>query len=113
MDYDKLDQQILTATALTEDLVATDDLPEFDPDAPTASYGDAVSMQAIVTQAEPDFSRFSPADEAASQQFLADINEVVDAGEAAFDDDSVSILLGGSVSLVSALATGECDGFLD
>ena len=112
VDFPKLDQQILTATALTEDLVSTDDVPEYDPGAPAAGYEDAESMLNIVTQAEPDFSRFSAADEAASQQFLVDIGAVVDAGPEAFDDAAVATLLEGSVGLVSALATGECDGFL-
>lgn len=113
VDFEKLDQQILTATALTEDLLSTDDVPEYDPDAPAASYEDAVSMFEIVGQAAPDFDRFSTADEAASQQFLEDIGAVVDAGPEAFDDAAISTLLEGSVGLVTALATGECEGFLD
>lgn len=37
----------------------------------------------------------------------------VDAGEEAFDEDAVSTLLGGSVTVVDALSTGTCDGFLN
>ena len=113
VDFDKLDQQIGTALRLTEDLAATDDVPEYTPDTPAATYEDAQSMLAILEQAEPDFSRFSTADEAASQQFLTDLTAIVDAGPEAFDDAAVGTLLQGSVGIVSALSTGECDGFLD
>lgn len=113
VDFEKLDQQIATALRLTEDLVATDDVPEYDPDTPAATYEDAQSMLAILEQAEPDFSRFSAADEAASQTFLTDLSAIVDAGPEAFDDAATGTLLEGSVGIVSALSTGECDGFLD
>ena len=93
--------------------MATDDIPEYDPDTPAATYEDAQSMLAILEQAEPDFSRFSAADEAASQQFLTELSAIVDAGPEAFDDEATGTLLEGSVGIVSALSTGECDGFLD
>lgn len=50
---------------------------------------------------------------AASRQFLEDLQAIVDAGPDAFDDAAVGTLLEGSVGIVSALSTGECDGFLD
>ncbi len=113
VDFDKLDQQIGTALRLTEELAATDEVPEYTPDTPAATFEDAQSMLAILQQAEPDFARFSAADEAASQQFLTDLTAIVDAGPDAFDDAAVGTLLQGSVGIVSALSTGECDGFLD
>ncbi len=36
---------------------------------------------------------------------------IVDAGPVAVDDAAVGTLLEGSVGIVSALSTGECDGF--
>ncbi len=50
---------------------------------------------------------------ATSRQFLEDLQAIVDAGPDAFDDDAVGTLLSGSAGIVSALSTGECDGFLD
>ena len=41
------------------------------------------------------------------------LTAIVDAGPEAFDDAAVGTLLQGSVGIVSALSTGECDGFLD
>lgn len=113
VDFDKLDQQIGTALRLTQDLASTDDVPEYTPDTPAATYEDAQSMLDILEQGEPDFSRFPAEDEAASRQFLTDLTAIVDAGPEAFDDAAVGTLLQGSVGIVSALSTGECDGFLD
>ena len=62
---------------------------------------------------QPDFERFSPDAQATAEQFLIDLQAMVDAGEQAFDDAAVSTLLGGSVDFVEALSSGECDGFLD
>jgi hypothetical protein len=113
LDFDKLDQQILTATALAQDLVATEDLPEYDPTAPPAAFADAVSMQEILTTAEGDVGMFAPADQATVNQFREDLDTIVAAGPEAFDDDAVSTLLGGSVDLVDLLASSACDGFVD
>lgn len=113
VDFDKLDQQIGTALRLTEELASTDDVPEYTPDTPAATYEDAQSMLEILEQGQPDFSRFPAAEEAESEQFLTELGDIVAAGPEAFDDAAVGTLLEGSVGIVSALSTGECDGFLD
>ena len=113
VDYPKLQQQVLTADALTRDLMNTDALPTYDPNAPGATYDDAVAIHSLLVQAQPDFSRFSDADKAASEQFLADMSVIVDAGPDAFDDAAIGRLLGGTVAIVELLSTGECDGFLE
>ena len=112
LDFDKLGQQILTAEALAQEMATTDELPEYDPTAPPATYEDAVSMLEVVSSAEEDFGLFDAAAQETAAQFLIDLNAMVDAGEAAFDDAAVSTLLGGSVGIVEALSTGTCDGFL-
>jgi hypothetical protein len=111
VDFDKLGQQIRTAEALTRDLVATDVVPSFVADAPAATYEDAVSMLEVVRQGEEDFGLL-PGYQADGEQFLADLEAMVDAGPDAFDDAAVGTLLGGSAALVEALASGECDGFV-
>jgi len=113
LDFEKLGQQIHTGMVLTRDLVATDDLPEYDGTTPPATYDDAVSMLDVLSAGQPDFERFSPDVQATAEQFLIDLQSMVDAGEQAFDDAAVSTLLGGSVDVVEALSSGECDGFLD
>ena len=112
VDYPKLQQQVLTAEALVRDLMNTDALPTYDPDAPGATYGDAVSIRDLLVQAQPDFTRFSDADRVVSDQFVADLGVIVDAGPAAFDDAAVGRLLAGTVGIVDLWASGECDGFL-
>ena len=113
VDFPKLAQQEATAEALTRDLATTDVLPVFAPAAPPATYDDALAMLHIATLAVDDFDRFSDADRAAAEQFVVDLQAVVDAGPAAFDDTAVGVLLSGSITLVSAWENGECDGFLD
>jgi Peptidase family M28 len=113
VDFPKLEQEIATGEALTRDLTTTDAVPEFDPDTPPASFADAESMLGILQQGEPDLGQFGPEEEASTRQFLADLTAIVEAGPEQFDDQAVQTLLGGSVDLVEALTTGECDGFLD
>ncbi len=113
LDFDKLGQQILTGTALAEDLAATDAVPEFDADAPAASFVDAQSMYEVVSGAEEDFDIRGGGGREVAEAYLADLQRMVDAGEAAFDDQAVNDLLGGAVDIVEALTTGECTGFLD
>ena len=110
VDFDKIAQQILTGTALAEDLAATDDLPEFDAGAPAATFTDAQSMYEVVSGSEEDFDLLGGGGRTVAEAYLADLQAMVDAGEAAFDDEAVSTLLGGAVDLVEALTTGECIG---
>ncbi len=112
VDYPKLRQQVLTAEALTRDLMNTDAVPDPDPNAPGAIYDDAVSVHDLLLRAQPDFARFSDEDEETANQFVADLGEIVDAGPDAFDGAAVNVLLAGTATVVTAWATGECDGFL-
>jgi hypothetical protein len=113
VDFSKLEQQIATAETLTRELAATDTPPAFDLGAPVVTYGDAVSMQQLLATAEPDFGRFSPDDQAATEQYLIDLTSIVDAGPDAFDDAAIGTLLSGAIGIVAAWETGECEGFLE
>ncbi len=108
VDFDKLDQQILTSTALAETLVSTDVPPAFDGAAPATSYEDAVSMLGLVTKAEVDLPMLDPTAQQATEQYIADLQTIVDAGPAAFDENAVSTVLSGAVVVVDALTQGEC-----
>ena len=112
VDFSKLEQQILTAEALTRDLVVTDAVPVFDPTAPLSSYEDAVQLLRIVEGAQADFGLFSPDQQVASEQFLLDLQNIVDLGADVFDSTAAAIVLGGAANLVATLSSVECDPFI-
>lgn len=111
LDVDKLGRQIDLGHALAVDLATRDDRPAFVPDAPVATFDDAVTMQRVVTAARPDLGRFEAADQAVVEQFLVDLDAMVAAGADAFDGTDVGALLAGSAALVDLLTEGECDSF--
>jgi hypothetical protein len=113
VDFGKLGQQIDVAAALVQELGTTEEPPAFAADLPAADFGDAEGMLEALAAAEDEFERFDDEEQAAAEQFLVDLTAVVDAGEAAFDEEASATLLAGSVDFVTALATGECDGFLE
>jgi Zn-dependent M28 family amino/carboxypeptidase len=106
-NFAKLDQQLLTATALVRDLVATDTPPVFTA-APSSSYVDAVSMLKIMKNAEADFGLLLAEDQPKLRQYIVDLTTIVDAGPDAFNDDSVGKLLGGAIVIVRALSDAPC-----
>jgi hypothetical protein len=108
VDFDKLDQQIATATALLTDLASTDAVPVFDPATPIATYDDAVTLLAIAETSQGDFSSLGGQGEALSTQLLVDLQALVDAGPDAFTDESIGTLLGGAAGFIEALTMGEC-----
>jgi hypothetical protein len=108
VDFDKLDQQIATATALLTDLASTDAVPVFDPATPVATYDDAVTLLAIAETSQADFSSLGAQGEALSTQLLVDLKALVDAGPDAFTDESIGNLLGGAAGFIEALTMGEC-----
>jgi hypothetical protein len=106
-DFAKLDQQLLTATALVRDLVATDAPPVFTA-APSSSYADAVSMLKLMKNAEADLGLLTAGDQPKLRQYIVDLTTIVDAGPGAFNDDSVGKLLGGAIVIVRALSNAPC-----
>jgi hypothetical protein len=111
VDFGKLAKQTDIATKVTEDLVAGP-APTFVGNAPLATYADALELQSVVTQSLPDINRFTPTQQTQLQQFVTDLNGVVSRGEAQFNSNDVSTLLGGAANAVNILTTGTCDGFL-
>jgi Peptidase family M28 len=106
-DFAKLDQQLLTATALMRDLVATDTPPVFTA-APSSSYADAVSMLKLMKNGEADLGLLTAEDQPKLRQYIVDLTTIVDAGPGAFNDDSVGKLLGGAIVIVRALSNAPC-----
>jgi hypothetical protein len=108
VNFDKLDQQIVAATALTKSLISTNAPPVFNATAPASTYDDAVSMLSITKAGQPDFDSLTPEAAASSEQYIVDLQQIVDAGPEAFNDESVGILLGGAVTFVFALTQAQC-----
>ncbi|OWY58856.1 hypothetical protein B7486_77720, partial [cyanobacterium TDX16] len=88
VDFDKLGQQIDVAAALVDELGTTAEPPAFASGLPAADFGDAEGMLEAVETAEDELERFDDDEQVAAEQFLVDLRAIVDAGEAAFDDES-------------------------
>ncbi len=69
-------------------------------------------MLAVTQVGQVDFTLLPELDKATLDQYVADLQRMVDEGEAAFDDADIGPLLSGAANLVSALAGAECDGYL-
>ena len=111
VDWGKLDKQVTIATALTKDLVAGA-RPPFVATTPLATYADAVTLADVVNTAVVDIGRFTPSQQQQLLDFRTLLNQVVADGAAKFDDADIPPLLSGTVSAVSLLTSGDCDGFL-
>jgi acetylornithine deacetylase/succinyl-diaminopimelate desuccinylase-like protein len=113
VDFGKLDQQIAIALRVTRDLANTATPPPFVPDAPLATYADAVVAERVINLVWRNRGRFSAADQDTLRQIRADLRRIVLEGRAAFDGDDAGTLLGHAATLViSLLPKGECTGFL-
>ncbi len=111
VDWNKLKIQVGIATRLTEDLVAGTP-PTFVGNAPLATYDDAVQLGEVVHQAQADLGRFSQAQQDQLTTFRDQLDAVIAAGPAQFDDTDIPPLLSGAATAVSILTSGPCDGFL-
>ncbi|MFZ4810739.1 MAG: M28 family peptidase [Ilumatobacteraceae bacterium] len=108
VNFDKLDQQVNTATALLADIASTETIPVFDAAAPVATYADAVALLDFAGPAQADFGLLSNQAEADAKKLLADLQAIVDAGPAAFNDASIGTLLGGAAAFVEAVTQVAC-----
>ena len=66
----------------------------------------------LVEAAQSDIGRFPPEAQVTAEQFLVDLQAIVDAGPEAFDTVAVGTVLVGVSFLVATLRTLECDPFL-
>ena len=111
-DFDKLDDQIAVATALTMDLANTTTPPSFT-SGPAATFGDAQTMLGLLTLGQADLGLYSPGDQVTLTNFLNQLTSIVNDGPAAFGGADINTLLLGSLNTVSILTTPDCDGFLN
>jgi Zn-dependent M28 family amino/carboxypeptidase len=108
VDFGKLDQQIVTATALAQAMIATETAPVFNANAPASTFNDAVSMLAVTSGAQQDFGVLKPEAAAFANSYVDQLQIIVDAGPTKFDDAAVGILLGGAIKFVAALTQATC-----
>lgn len=113
VDFTKLHQQIRIATALTVELASGALTPTYNGGAALATYDDAVSLSALLNQALPDIGRFTPAQQATITAHAATMASLVADGPGLFSGSDVNTMLLIALEVVSLLATGECDGFLE
>lgn len=113
VDFGKLYQQVNIAHDLAIGLASGAVNPTFAGMNPAlATYDDAVALDGMIQLAINDIARFSIADQAWITSAASTVTAMVSDGSADFDATDVSSLLSIASTLVSLLATGECDGFL-
>lgn len=108
VDVEKLGHQVDNAHALTEDLVDGDDVPAFVPDAPLATFDDAVEVRAVADRALADIDLFPRDQRNMLLEFDQALADIVAAGPDAFGDDDVATLLAGSANAIAAFADLPC-----
>jgi len=83
-----LDQEISTATALSDNLARTDTPPVFAGVSSQGTYADAVAMLPIATAATTSVNRFDRAGQTIVKEYSSAVQKIVTAGPTAFDRGS-------------------------
>lgn len=112
VDIGKLQQQSRIGLRLAVELANGALTPVYDAAAPIATYADAVTLDALITQALPDIDRFTPAQQVSLLDWASTMSTIVAEGEGQFDGNDLNAMLLIALQTVSLLASGECDGFL-
>lgn len=108
VDFDKLGRQVDNAYRLTRDLVDGDEVPAFVASTPTATYEDAVELQATADKALADIDLFSAEQEEQLLAFDRALDEIVAAGPEAFGEDDVATVLAGAANAVDLFTMRDC-----
>jgi hypothetical protein len=111
VDYEKLEQQIATAAAVTRELGDTTQAPAWTENAAVV-YQDAVTFANVVDLAATNLDRFSAQDQQTILNIKARADAIRDDGAANFDSNDVNTLVGDALNAVNLLTRGTCDGFL-
>ena len=112
VDFWKLDQQVKIGYKVAKSLIEADGRPAFSPTNPLATFNDALALQGVTNGAISDITRFTADQQQQLLTFRDDLNAIVAAGAANFDDTDVATLIGGAATAVGILTTGTCDGFI-
>ncbi len=112
VDFWKLEQQVDIGYRLAAGIIAASGRPTFVAAPPLATFDDAVALQSVTHAAISDLGRFTAAQQQQLLKFRDDLDAVVAAGAASFDDADVAALIGGAVTAVGILTSGTCDGFI-
>ena len=108
LDTAKLGRQVDLGEAVLRSVTGAGEAPTFVADTPTATLADAEGVLALVERAEPDLGGFPEAEVAEVEEFRDALEAMVADGEAAFDEDDVRVLLGGTAELVELFEQGDC-----
>jgi hypothetical protein len=83
--------------------------PTFTAGTRAVSFADAEAILALVRRAEGDLDRYPEGARAHVEQFVAELQAMVSAGEAAFDSDDASAVVAGTAALAELWTEGDCD----
>ncbi len=112
VDFGKLRQQSSIAFKVTRRLAQARHVPTFVAGTPVATFNDAVALARVTNTGLPDLGRFPEPQRSQLLKWRADLNAIVAAGPAQFDNGDLGTMLAGAVAAVSNLTLGACDGFL-
>jgi Peptidase family M28 len=111
LDLDKLARQIDLGETVTRAVAGPAARPRFTANA--VSVADAEAILALVQRAEADLDRYPEDAQADLEQFLADLEAMVAAGDTAFDGDDATALVAGIAALAELFTQGNCDDLLN
>jgi Zn-dependent M28 family amino/carboxypeptidase len=113
VDFDKLEQQSLTARRLVIDLASRDDTPTLTTGLPLATYEDAITVQTLLDRLMADLGTLAPAQQTAFLTHRATVAGIVAAGPGAFDNTAmINMLLATSAVVNDILTSGPCLSFI-
>ncbi len=112
VDFDKLERQAEIGFQVTRRLAQLKHAPAFVPGTPVASFDDAVALANVTNTGLPDLDHFQEPQRSQLLQWRDDLNAIVAAGRANFDDGDVGTMLSGAANAINILTLGPCDGFL-
>lgn len=112
VDFAKLAEQVVIASALVSDLAANDARPMRATATPEMVFGDAVLLLSLAEQSQPDLALLNPGAAAQITRFASDLRVIVTAGAAAFDEVAIATVTNGVDGFVQSLAETDCQSFV-
>jgi hypothetical protein len=113
LDVEKLARQVDLGESVARSVAGRDASPAFAPDTVGATFDDAEQLHAMVARATADAELLSAEGRAGAESFLAVLDAMVQAGEAAFGEDDASTLLAATAIFFELLTQGDCNSFVD
>jgi hypothetical protein len=112
LDLDKLARQIDLGETVARSVAGPGSRPTFIANAPAVTFADAEAVLAFVQRALPDLDRLPEHAQDEVQEVATDLEGIVTAGEAAFDDAAIATVVSGTADLVELFTQGDCGDLL-